>query len=110
MVDFRNDADMRLDLVAKVTQKFFRHEGHVDRKHQQMRAVRLRQRSSKAAERPARWRLVCDELNIGRTPHWISLSQTSRHRAGRSAALLLRSEEHTSELQSLRHLVCRLLL
>src|SRR5206468_11319608 len=61
-----------LDLVAKVTQKFFRHEGHVDRKHQQMRAVRLRQRSSKAAERPARWRLVCDELNIGRTPHWIS--------------------------------------
>ena len=72
MVDFRNDADMRLDLVAKVTQKFFRHEGHVDRKHQQMRAVRLRQRSSKAAERPARWRLVCDELNIGRTPHWIS--------------------------------------
>src|SRR5438045_6992100 len=32
---------------------------------------------------------------------------------GRSAAVLLdveRSEEHTSELQSLRHLVCRLLL
>src|SRR5262245_64875833 len=29
--------------------------------------------------------------------------RTSRHRAGRS-------EEHTSELQSLRHLVCRLLL
>src|SRR5437899_6994978 len=27
-----------------------------------------------------------------------------------SAAALLRSEEHTSELQSLRHLVCRLLL
>src|SRR5262245_65271389 len=26
------------------------------------------------------------------------------------AVLLLRSEEHTSELQSLRHLVCRLLL
>src|SRR5215831_7858079 len=32
----------------------------------------------------------------------------SRRRAGRSAAG--RSEEHTSELQSLRHLVCRLLL
>src|SRR5262245_63368600 len=29
------------------------------------------------------------------------------HRAGR---WVLRSEEHTSELQSLRHLVCRLLL
>src|SRR5205814_10688702 len=31
-----------------------------------------------------------------------------RARAGRQG--LLRSEEHTSELQSLRHLVCRLLL
>src|SRR5258705_7312009 len=29
---------------------------------------------------------------------------------GRSAGVHLRSEEHTSELQSLRHLVCRLLL
>src|SRR5262245_63271685 len=27
-----------------------------------------------------------------------------------ASAILLRSEEHTSELQSLRHLVCRLLL
>src|SRR5205814_9719151 len=31
-------------------------------------------------------------------------------RAGPSAGRRLRSEEHTSELQSLRHLVCRLLL
>src|SRR5262245_65325050 len=31
-----------------------------------------------------------------------------RHAAGRTGAS--RSEEHTSELQSLRHLVCRLLL
>src|SRR5205814_5316909 len=30
--------------------------------------------------------------------------------AGTIAFFLLRSEEHTSELQSLRHLVCRLLL
>src|SRR5262245_64064888 len=29
---------------------------------------------------------------------------------GRKRAMILRSEEHTSELQSLRHLVCRLLL
>src|ERR1039458_10741162 len=29
---------------------------------------------------------------------------------GRGAAVARRSEEHTSELQSLRHLVCRLLL
>src|ERR1035441_7169037 len=31
-------------------------------------------------------------------------------RTGRSRSVALRSEEHTSELQSLRHLVCRLLL
>src|SRR5947199_10733168 len=30
--------------------------------------------------------------------------------AAHHATVLLRSEEHTSELQSLRHLVCRLLL
>src|SRR5438045_6598830 len=46
---------------------------------------------------------------------WI-VAQDPRVRArgpGRAAAvvdLVLRSEEHTSELQSLRHLVCRLLL
>src|SRR5258705_933109 len=32
------------------------------------------------------------------------------NRRRRSARLMGRSEEHTSELQSLRHLVCRLLL
>src|SRR5687768_18099000 len=32
------------------------------------------------------------------------------HRASESMAMLLRSEEHTSELQSRLHLVCRLLL
>src|SRR5262245_64859106 len=33
-----------------------------------------------------------------------------RHQIGYGARALVRSEEHTSELQSLRHLVCRLLL
>src|SRR5438045_9385775 len=34
-----------------------------------------------------------------------------RHRSGHDRRMMhLRSEEHTSELQSLRHLVCRLLL
>src|SRR5205814_10077352 len=33
-----------------------------------------------------------------------------RHGAGAGRGELRRSEEHTSELQSLRHLVCRLLL
>src|SRR5205814_3876706 len=34
----------------------------------------------------------------------------SKQRTQLMASLLARSEEHTSELQSLRHLVCRLLL
>src|SRR5437899_13097321 len=51
----------------------------------------------------------------------LGLSQLSHHGMGSEqqdggqggadqVAVLLRSEEHTSELQSLRHLVCRLLL
>src|SRR5262245_62344288 len=51
------------------------------------------------------------------TQTWVALLDRARrrHRASRDsytafAALLTRSEEHTSELQSLRHLVCRLLL
>src|SRR2546422_5324126 len=36
--------------------------------------------------------------------------KTNRERANRNGALSLRSEEHTSELQSRLHLVCRLLL
>src|SRR5262245_66658695 len=37
-------------------------------------------------------------------------SRRSIRRTVRSARSFVRSEEHTSELQSLRHLVCRLLL
>src|SRR5262245_62570186 len=36
--------------------------------------------------------------------------QTGQGPRGKSTGVLIRSEEHTSELQSLRHLVCRLLL
>src|SRR5262245_62522733 len=36
--------------------------------------------------------------------------RTQRHRRCRPTPASTRSEEHTSELQSLRHLVCRLLL
>src|SRR5258705_3324898 len=39
-----------------------------------------------------------------------SLSLNSDYRAIAVRAKIMRSEEHTSELQSLRHLVCRLLL
>src|SRR5436853_3352368 len=39
-----------------------------------------------------------------------AVSSLRARREGRAAELARRSEEHTSELQSLRHLVCRLLL
>src|SRR5258705_6097898 len=46
--------------------------------------------------------------------HGLGLRARRGHRIGEIAASLrhpaVRSEEHTSELQSLRHLVCRLLL
>src|ERR1035441_2628517 len=38
------------------------------------------------------------------------LERYKSHRRRYSAEMINRSEEHTSELQSLRHLVCRLLL
>src|SRR5438045_7507074 len=44
---------------------------------------------------------------------WSNVSWWNRRRSGLSCPLAFnsrRSEEHTSELQSLRHLVCRLLL
>src|SRR5258705_6117619 len=42
--------------------------------------------------------------------HGVALEQVSQSGARRIEKLVRRSEEHTSELQSLRHLVCRLLL
>src|SRR5258705_9181905 len=41
---------------------------------------------------------------------WSSTRASGRYSLGGDQRRLLRSEEHTSELQSLRHLVCRLLL
>src|SRR5258705_7177438 len=54
-------------------------------------------------------------MREGRSPQQIGRKGLSNHRwiVGGKLCLLLnqwRSEEHTSELQSLRHLVCRLLL
>src|SRR5436305_4980885 len=43
-------------------------------------------------------------------PGWLRRSLTSSHRAASSSPCAARSEEHTSELQSRPHLVCRLLL
>src|SRR5690625_6147013 len=52
--------------------------------------------------RPYPW--AEDRTNPWCTPAQLSAACTGRH------ALALRSEEHTSELQSRGHLVCRLLL
>src|SRR5437660_3609401 len=41
-------------------------------------------------------------------PHWVMRRSSGLHSSG--CCLLIRSEEHTSELQSRGHLVCRLLL
>src|SRR5262245_65221293 len=43
-------------------------------------------------------------------PAWTSAGTSKRHSVRTRRQKLTRSEEHTSELQSLRHLVCRLLL
>src|SRR5947199_3180781 len=48
-----------------------------------------------------------------RPPSWRETAVGTRRRRakrGRKTGVAIRSEEHTSELQSLRHLVCRLLL
>src|ERR1035438_1356281 len=49
--------------------------------------------------------------SLGDLPPGLSLTiGTSGSTGSPKLAMLTRSEEHTSELQSLRHLVCRLLL
>src|SRR5437899_9792308 len=63
-----------------------------------------RERDPSRPDRPG------DRASRGAVEAW-----TAQHRRGGgersgAAGLALRSEEHTSELQSLRHLVCRLLL
>src|SRR5258705_2131370 len=45
-----------------------------------------------------------------RTPGSVETSEAEQGRSGSRCPCSARSEEHTSELQSLRHLVCRLLL
>src|ERR1035438_175098 len=59
------------------------------------------------------YRLLCMGTSIASTPFdrkpGSSLSKATKLRTSKVAPVS-RSEEHTSELQSLRHLVCRLLL
>src|SRR2546422_8889700 len=54
-----------------------------------------------------------DALPISPEPHWnrvLAKSWSSNPKNGASVIKCCRSEEHTSELQSRLHLVCRLLL
>src|SRR5229473_6081671 len=53
-----------------------------------------------------------DHVAVEQRSHRGAIGETERfpHRPGASRHLRLRSEEHTSELQSLAYLVCRLLL
>src|ERR1035438_8917439 len=54
--------------------------------------------------------LVAKSPIAGEIPIWVMAEVPSVvYRIPEYAALGIRSEEHTSELQSLRHLVCRLL-
>src|SRR2546429_1004445 len=58
------------------------------------------------------WRTCC-EATVGHLPSWRALIRKvciKRWRQRRSIVFPKRSEEHTSELQSRLHLVCRLLL
>src|ERR1035441_7584617 len=64
------------------------------------------------------WRRIAVRRRTAAGPTWPSIPRPApwrpsprlRARSASSAPRKLRSEEHTSELQSLRHLVCRLLL
>src|SRR2546425_10807377 len=56
-------------------------------------------------ERPARWSARASSARASSLPAFASASSCASH-----AAASKRSEEHTSELQSLAYLVCRLLL
>src|SRR5205814_8644416 len=60
-------------------------------------------------DRPERPR-VEEERLVGRVAQEEPLAQHDRVRGRAAHRIAVRSEEHTSELQSLRHLVCRLLL
>src|SRR5262245_64722976 len=59
--------------------------------------------------RPVSPAAAFDAIVIGAGANGLTASATLG-RAGRRVLVTIRSEEHTSELQSLRHLVCRLLL
>src|SRR5437899_8267586 len=56
------------------------------------------------------FRSQCRSTRMRRVPSPLATRPSAVVQPLRPAGALVRSEEHTSELQSLRHLVCRLLL
>src|SRR5258708_22013281 len=65
-------------------------------------ALPISRRATRSAARPARWRSEVRRRAGAANP--------PSRRARSASWLVVRSEEHTSELQSPDHLVCRLLL
>src|ERR1039458_10641051 len=66
--------------------------------------------SSGAASTSASKTTSALEYRRGKLGRWGGRLRTCRVRIQAAMSRVIRSEEHTSELQSLRHLVCRLLL
>src|SRR5687767_15441850 len=73
------------------------------------RSARLARRSAPRGAPEGRWRAVAGWLPSGPARRYAAAAPC-RSRRRREFSLRLRSEEHTSELQSLAYLVCRLLL
>src|SRR5690348_17771888 len=62
------------------------------------------------ARRAAELKRVLDQAGLGTAPLVVVVQAGEELREDEAAPLVERSEEHTSELQSPVHLVCRLLL
>src|SRR5205823_12844085 len=71
IIDFGKNAAAWLNLTTKKPQIFFGHEWYVDSKCQQVFGVHPRQDCPKRAARAARWRIVCDKLQVSRAPEGI---------------------------------------
>src|SRR5205814_9900172 len=71
----------------------------------------LRQRLGRQVEQPGRHHTAASpDLGDGRQIEVVLIMLRIAERGRLGVGRVVRSEEHTSELQSLRHLVCRLLL
>src|SRR5437660_3107063 len=80
-------------------------------RHSQKSGFRLSFQSSMSATLPCEYEPTAILRKSPRMSNWTDCATTGAIASGRSLRqLTIRSEEHTSELQSRGHLVCRLLL